>query len=170
MAGAVAVQLNQGLQLSLDPGTTAATASVAPASSAIEARRYPAMTVHAAIIAAEQLLPGEPAPDGEADLRWQAIIEVADHIESDPDAVWQFAARWGTHQQDDLRMAIATVVLEHLLEYHFDLIFPRVETLARRDPNFADTFSSCWKFGQSKLPANAAEFDRLKGEITTGCS
>jgi hypothetical protein len=128
------------------------------------------MAVHAAITAAEKLLPGEPAPDGEEDPRWQAIIEVADYIESDPDAIWQFAARWGAHEQDDLRMAIATVVLEHLLEHHFDLIFPRIETLVKSDSNFADTFCSCWKFGQSKLPENTARFDRLKGEITSGCS
>jgi hypothetical protein len=42
-----------------------------------------------------------------------------------------------------------------LLEYHFDLIFPRVEQLVEKDALFADMFCRCWKLGQSELPANA---------------
>ncbi len=126
------------------------------------------MSVLAAINTAELLLPGTPAPDGETDARWQAIIEVAEYIESEPEAVWRFAARWGLHDQEDLRGAIATVVLEHLLEHHFDLLFPRVEALAHRDANFARTVSLCAKFGQSTHPANAPRLDRLLAQIAVG--
>ena len=41
-------------------------------------------------------------------LRWQAIIDVGEYIESGPELIWEFVAHWGTHPQDDLRMAIAT--------------------------------------------------------------
>ena len=123
------------------------------------------MSIDEAIAKAEALLPGEPAPDDEIDPRWQAIIEVVAYIESDTDAVWAFAERWGAHEQDDLRMAIATCVLEHLLEHDFERVFPRVEHLARRDAHFADTFSSCWTFGKSKQPDHASQFDRLKNEL-----
>ncbi len=44
---------------------------------------------------AEAILPGMPAPDGACDPRWQAIIRVADFIETHPEEVWQFAHRWG---------------------------------------------------------------------------
>ena len=75
-------------------------------------------TVEDAISSAESILPGHAAPDGEVDDRWQAIIAVAEFIETEPEAVWSFAEKWGGHPDDDLRMAITTCVLEHLLEHH----------------------------------------------------
>lgn len=123
------------------------------------------MTLSQAIRRANAVLPGEPAPDGELDPRWQAIIEVANFIETHPDEVWDFVAEWGGHEQDDLRMAIATCLLEHLLEHHFEAIFPRVEKAARSNRLFADTFCSCWKFGPSEHPENARRWDRLRTEI-----
>ncbi len=84
------------------------------------------MNVHEAIESAEATLPGVAAPDGQPDARWQAIIEVAGFIEDEPELVWLFVERWGQHSDKDLRAAIVTCLLEHLLEAHFDLLFPRV--------------------------------------------
>ncbi len=120
------------------------------------------MEVYDAIRYAESILPGEPASEGDEDPRWQAIIGIADSVESDPEAIWPFVARWGRHPQDDLRDAIATCLLEHLLGHHFKRIFPRVRELAERDTLFADTFCRCWKFGQSESPENARKFDGLQ--------
>ena len=108
---------------------------------------------------ADALLPGVPT-DGQ-DQRWKAIIAVGEYIESEPEAVWQFICRWGSHLQEDLRDAIATCLLEHLLEYHFVRYFPQVEHLALTDPMFADTFRRCWRFGQTPEPGNAEQFTRL---------
>jgi hypothetical protein len=120
------------------------------------------MSVFEAIRDAEAILPGTPAPDGAEDPRWQAIIAISEYIKTDPDEVWPFIARWGTSTQGDLRDAIATCLLEHVLEHHFERIFPRVQRLAEADPTFADTFRRCWKFGQSQLPENARRFDALR--------
>lgn len=120
------------------------------------------MSVIDAINRANAILPGEPAPEDEEDPRWQAMLEISHHIESNPEEIWQFVRRWGTHEQDDLRMAVACCLLEDLLEHHFDLIFPRVESAVKEDVWFADTFSHCWKFGQSELPANEPRFDELQ--------
>ena len=84
------------------------------------------MTVQEAIAQAEAILPGRAAPEGEIDPRWQAVIAVAEFIESDPEAVWSFVRQWDCSADQDLRMAIATCALEHLLEYHFDLFIDRV--------------------------------------------
>jgi len=46
------------------------------------------VTVSAATDAAERVLPGQVAPEGEKDPRWQAIIAVTEFIRSDPEAVW----------------------------------------------------------------------------------
>jgi hypothetical protein len=123
------------------------------------------MTVREAIKAAEQLLPGQAAPDGQVDPRWQAVIAIGEFVKQDPEAIWPFVLRWGSHSDEDLRNAIATCLLEHLLEYHFDLIFPRVEAAARNDAFFADTTKKCCKFGQAKHPESAKRFEKLRAEI-----
>jgi hypothetical protein len=118
-----------------------------------------------AIARANDLLPGVAAADGETDPRWQAIIAVGEFVESNPDEVWEFAARWGVHPDDDLQAAIATCVLEHLLEHHFDHVFPRAEQLARENGNFAETLRQCWRFGQATHPANGARLEKLRSEL-----
>jgi hypothetical protein len=123
------------------------------------------MRVQDAIAAADAVLPGHAAPDGEIDPRWQAIITVGKFIESEPEAVWSFVRRWGSSPDADLRDALATCVLEHLLEFHFEQFFPPMEGVARTDPLFADTVSRCWKFGQCAEPGCAERFDRLVASI-----
>lgn len=119
------------------------------------------MSASHAIERANSLLPG--TTDGKVeDQRWQLICRVGDYVESDPEEVWQFVRRWGTHRLADVRSAIACCILEHLLEYHFDLILPRVKEAASRNKLFADTFLRCWKFGQSETPENSVRFDRLR--------
>lgn len=122
------------------------------------------MGVGEAIRDAEAILPGRAAPDGEIDPRWQAVIHVATFIETDPRDVWVFADRWGRHEDSDLRAAIATCVVEHLLEHHFDLVFPWAQQAVRESTAFADTFGMCGAFGQSLEPGNADRFDALKAE------
>jgi hypothetical protein len=122
------------------------------------------MTLHEAIQHAESVLPGTPAPDGQPDVRWQAIIDVGEFIDTNPDEVLAFALRWGTHADEDLRAAISSCLLEHLLENHFPRIFPRVEEAARRNALFADTFRLCSRLGQAELPENAVQFERLLRE------
>ena len=126
------------------------------------------VTLQETLLAAERLLPGHAAPKGTKDARWQAIIEISEFVRQEPDAIWPFVLKWGSHEDDDLRAAIATCLLEHLLEYHFDLLFPRVETAARTNSWFAKTTALCGKFGQAEEPTRAAHFDRLRSEIRKG--
>ena len=124
------------------------------------------MSVGEAIRKSNALLPGTPAAGDDEDPRWQAILEVGNYIQSDPKDVWGFVVAWGGHSQEDLRDAVASVLLEHLLEHHFDLIFPRVERAAKMDLRFADMFRRCWKFGQSELAGNASRFDALQKQCS----
>lgn len=126
------------------------------------------MSVREAIEQAESILPGEPAPPGDTDPRWQAIVQIGEYIPGEPEAVWKFIETWGGHPLEDLRMAVATCLLEHFLEHHFAAFFPRVEERAVGDRLFADTFLSCWKFDQAEEPANAARFDALRKRLGAG--
>jgi hypothetical protein len=123
------------------------------------------MTLAEAITKAKGMLPGSPAPEGELDPRWQATIAVAEFIEDAPESVWTFAERWGQYPDDDLRAAIATCVLEHLLEHHLDRMFPRVEHLTRSSLAFAETLTMCWPFGEATRPEKAARLNRLLREL-----
>lgn len=128
------------------------------------------MSVESAIQDAEWRLPGEAAPEGETDPRWLAIIEVGEYVETDPEPVWLFVTRWGRSGDADLRTAIATCLLEHLLEHHFDVIFPRVEQAVSASREFADCFSRTWPVGQTELPGNRARFDALKAAVSAPAS
>jgi hypothetical protein len=141
---------------------------VAVGAAAASDRHYvmsPEVAVQRAIARAERILPGRPAPDGKPDPRWKAIIRVGEFIETQPEPVWEFAHRWGKHAKADLRMAVATCLLEHLLEHHFEMVFPRVRRAAVESVRFADTFSSCWSFGQSEERKNAAKIKRLQDQL-----
>jgi hypothetical protein len=123
-----------------------------------------ATDVFDAIKSAERILPGQAAAEGTNDPRWQAIIAIEDFVQEEPDAIWSFILRWGSSADEDLRTAVATCLLEHLLGCHFGLLFPRVEEAVRSDSLLADTFLKCWKFGQSKEEDNAKRFDGLQAE------
>jgi hypothetical protein len=85
------------------------------------------------IKSADEILPGRAGPKGKRDPRWQAITTIGDFIEEEPDAIWPFIVRWGSSTDEDLRDAIATCLLEDLLEYHFGRFFPRVEEAVREN-------------------------------------
>lgn len=118
------------------------------------------MSIHDAIQRAEAILPGEPAADDEIDPRWQAIIAIGEYAETEPQPVWEFTQKWGSHPQEDLRAAIATCLLEELPECHFAAYFPDVERISVSGPLFAKMFLIC-RFGQAQEPKSAVRFERL---------
>jgi hypothetical protein len=121
--------------------------------------------VERAIKNAEKLLPGIPAPEGETDPRWQAIIKIGEYIENNPQEVWLFIRKWATHPNEDLRMAISMCLLEHLLEFHFDDYFPKVKKACYQSKRFSGTFDMCSNFGQSNQPENSKLINELKKEL-----
>lgn len=114
-----------------------------------------------AIAAADSVLPGRMAARGKPDPRWQAVIRVGAFIASDPDPVWHFARRWGAARSRDLRAAVATCLLEHLIEQWPSRMLPRCEDAIRVDSRFADTVATCWWVG-NKHGVNYERFVRLK--------
>jgi hypothetical protein len=120
------------------------------------------MNVHEAIRRAEKVLPGNP----ESDVRGHRLIDLCDYLESDPDPLWAFIARWGTHENEELRKAIGYYLLEHLLSHHFDRIFPRVEQLVGENSLFVDTFLASRKMGQAEAAENEARWDALAERLS----
>ena len=88
--------------------------------------------------------------------RWQAAIVVGESIAADPDAVWRVVWEHGDSKDEDMRRAIACVLLEHLLESDFDKYFSLLRReVAKGRLGFLETLSMCL------FPGEAAE-DRNK--------
>ena len=101
------------------------------------------------------------------DTRWQAAIVLSEYCESDRDAelIWPLIVKWGSNENEDVRSAIATCVLEHILGYHFDKYFEKCAEIIRSgNLMFGFTFSMCGKFDQSRDPINSKRMDALDAE------
>ena len=124
--------------------------------------------VDRAIAAAERVLPGHEMKYGDCP-RWKSIIAVGDYIPSDPIPVCDFAMKWARRRGRDLQAALHCCLIEHLLEYHFDLVFPRMRKAARENARIAEGFIDLWQspfqFGQATDPKNVARLRRLTNEL-----
>ena len=88
--------------------------------------------------------------DSDNDCRWQSLIVIGEYIQTRPAGVWRVILRHANSADEDMRSAVARVLLEHLLEYHFTKFFPSLRREAIRSPLFADTLSRCSPFGQAE--------------------
>jgi len=95
-------------------------------------------------------------------LRWQGAVELGEFLKDYPELVWSMVVKYGSKPNEDLRMAVATCLLEHLLEHHFKKYLPKVEKIILSgNRNFRDTFKHCWKYGQAQTPLNSLRWGRL---------
>ena len=89
--------------------------------------------------------------DPDNDCRWKALSVIGKFAERAPEAVWGVVSEFGESEDEDMRDGVACVLLEHLLEYHFDLVFPRLkERIEGGARLLADTLGRCYAFGQAK--------------------
>jgi hypothetical protein len=92
------------------------------------------MSVDTAIKNARATLACPPVEQGE-DPRWQAIIDVGEYLQGEPERIWSFIVELHDTQDGDLRSALATCLLEHLIE---------AELLAARSVEFRRMLEMCW--------------------------
>jgi len=117
--------------------------------------------IHAAVQRAESMLAST-----DNDTCWQGAILLGEFCETAPETIWPAVIRLGSSPDDDMRTAIATCVLEHILEHHFELFFDRCrELVSAGNSAFADTLRRCWRFGEAELPTNKAKLDELLKQI-----
>jgi hypothetical protein len=83
--------------------------------------------------------------DSDNNCRWQSLIIISELIEIQPDLVWSVILEYGDSDDDDMRTAIATVLLEHLLDFNFDKYFTKLrEEILKGRNQFIDTLEMCW--------------------------
>lgn len=89
--------------------------------------------------------------DEDNDCRWQAAIVVGESIESNAEGVWEVICEFAEWQDEDMRDAISAILLEHLLEHHFERFFDPVKAKVEAGSlMFADTLRRCWAFGEAE--------------------
>ena len=99
--------------------------------------------------------------------RWAAAEAAGELIAERPWDAWGVVLRHGISSDEDTRTAVATCVLEHLLESHFETFFPLLEAEIRGGQKLlADTFTRGWKFGEAEMPINSERWDKLVAELT----
>ena len=78
--------------------------------------------------------------------RWQSQIALSEVIFSgDPEIAWEIVVEHADSEDDDLRAAIACLLLEDLLDQYFDEYFPRVCKMARNaSPGTLEMIRTCW--------------------------
>jgi hypothetical protein len=86
--------------------------------------------------------------DLDNDCRWQAAIVVGHFITDRPESVWRIIVRHGKSSDTDLAAALATVLLEHLLDRHPSRFLRRLRRLvaAPRSP-YRDLVQRTWQSG-----------------------
>jgi hypothetical protein len=103
---------------------------------------------------------------GDEKARWDGAELLGDFVDSAPELVWPLVVYFGSSENEDVRAAIATCVLEHLFQFHFEPYFSEAERLVRAgNRNLADTVSTCWAFGETERAENRHRFDALKRHI-----
>lgn len=106
----------------------------------MKSRAEQAETIRPYLAAARRLI-----HDTDNTCRWQALILVSVGIEREPELVWDVIDAEGGSRDKDMRTGVATVLLEDLLDEHFEAYFPVVrERVLSGDELFADTVSGCW--------------------------
>src|SRR6185369_15327244 len=100
--------------------------------------------------------------DSEND-RWAGAADLGEYAFARPEQAWPLVVEFGSSSVEDTRAAIATCVLEHILEHHFDTYFPLLvsEIEQRNNHSLADTLSFCSKFGQAREFSRATLWDSL---------
>lgn len=105
--------------------------------------------------------------DSDDSCRWQALELVGSFAGDRPQAVWEVLRHHGSSADPALRAAVATGLLEHLLEHHYDAYFPLLrEEVERGNARLADTLLRCWLFGGAKR--HSREVDRLLRSTASG--
>ncbi len=84
-----------------------------------------------------------PFAERDEDPRWQAVIDLGEYLQSEPERIWSFIEELHEPQDEDLRSALATCLLEHLTE-EYPTYRAKAEHLAARSPEFRQMLEMCW--------------------------
>lgn len=90
-------------------------------------------------------------PDRNNSIRWRTFLLVGEYIRDFPSKVWPFIVKYGAVPNKDIRNGVASCLLEHILEYHYDKYLPEVEKLLFSNKNYIYIFKGSFFFGDEEF-------------------
>ena len=105
--------------------------------------------------------------DSNNNCRWQSLIIIGEYINRFPDEILNIIIKYGSSEDKDMRTAIATILLEHLLEKDFKKYFSLYKNISKNNFFLLDTLSKCWVNGvdsreQKKINQYLKDFPKFK--------
>jgi hypothetical protein len=82
--------------------------------------------------------------DSNNNCRWQSLIVIGEYLNEYPEDIFHIIIKYGSSKDEDMRTAIATILLEHLLEKNFRKHFNLYKKFSENDSYLLDTLSKCW--------------------------
>ena len=82
--------------------------------------------------------------DSDNNCRWQSLIIIGEYLDKYPDYIFKIIIKYGSSKDEDMRTAVATILLEHLLEKDFKKYFNLYKNLSTNNYYLLDTLSKCW--------------------------
>ena len=102
--------------------------------------------------------------DASNNCRWQALILIGESIEAAPAAVWKVIKKYGRWPDSDMRAAVGTVLLEHLIaERPKDMLRKLRAELRDGEDLLRDTLAHCWQ-----LSTDHATWDSIQDLVRQG--
>jgi hypothetical protein len=107
---------------------------------------------------------------GDSRTRWGILSVVGRFAHRHPALVWPLVRRWGCSTNEDIRLAIACCVLEHVLESHFRKYFRACRELASKNDRFHDTLKKASRWVRAHLGRQAEPLiSFLSQRSSSGC-
>lgn len=98
--------------------------------------------------------------------RCSALLVLEEIAERNPEAAWPLVVKWGSDSRSNVRMLVASCVLESILRDRFREYFDRVRTIIESGNwRFGETLSHCYRLGQAKYPRNSMAWDELESFV-----
>lgn len=98
---------------------------------------------------------------------WKGAAKLSEFGFGSPERIWNTVVKYGSRENEELQRAIATCVLEHILERHFDEYFPKIkQVVLAGNRHFQRTFLMCGKFGQACEKSNSCLWDEFAAQTS----
>jgi hypothetical protein len=82
--------------------------------------------------------------DSNNNCRWQSLIIIGEFLDKYPNDIFNLIVKYGSSKDEDMRTAVATILLEHLLEKDFKKYFSLYKNISKDNSYLLDTLSKCW--------------------------
>jgi len=91
------------------------------------------------------------ASDAREAIRGKALGDLSSLVDSWPHKLWPVAVRLAHNADAEVAELVPALILEHILESHFDLYYPHIrDAIETGDRRMVEMLDGCWRVGQAR--------------------